>query len=123
MADINLSQLLGNAAAFLTCGALLGAFFAWYVKRVGGDEIDAKLLAFEKTRLHPALDDMKAQLREVAAISGRLKAVETSLSDLGDAVKDQAKQHRSDLTGLGTRLENAQNNQTALLLKVIEAGK
>lgn len=130
MADINFSQLLANTAASLTCCAILFGFMAKYAKSIGRGEIDAKLAAFKKDEFTPALERMDAHVQEIARLSGRLGGVEIEVKSLREATGDLAEtitqnaiQGRSDLTGLGTRIENSNKTQTELLVELIKANK
>lgn len=130
MDDINLSQLLANATAFLTCGGILGGFFARYAKTIQANEIDKSIARFEKDRFHPALDEMKAQVKEIGNIVGRVENLQATathqtkaLSDLSVRVDQNAQQARDDLTGVANRLGDqitATNRaQTELLVNAI----
>lgn len=128
--DINLPQLLANTGAFLTCGSILGGFFARYAKSIGQGQIDLSLARFERDRLAPAIQKFESYVQEVADISGRVQSLQVTVKSqtaaidkMSDTIDRNAENGRRDLTGVATRLELGVKAQTDLLVKLIEANR
>lgn len=128
--EISWSTVLANTGAFLACAAILGAFFRRYAKLEGAKAIGDSIALFEKEKLSPLIEGIRAELKDVANLSNRVGSlqiqVETLNKNTGDlthTVAKNAQQSRDDITGLGNRLESSAVERDRMLVELIKASK
>lgn len=133
--DINWWQLLIASAGL---SVVIGGVFMTYIRAINNRDtqglVTSAITHFRDNEIIPALSKLALKVEEVALIASRLTAVETELASLGKTTADltqtvnhNADNARRDLTGLGERLSRESRettqNQTNLLIKIIEASK